>query len=681
MVLGTTRERPTVGERADDRADALALSWEKWQAERGPIHWEAGADLAGGFPGFEARGGRLEGSQFRLSDRYLLVDEGRPHGFGLPLSWLHGADLAPPARAERADPALRLRYADGAQVRTFQVRFRGSLLGPRGGRRAEQALGVLHALGLTAAGLALPSQPNLRLSWEAAAHFEGENVIWSGRATAPIGLSNERAACDVWLTTRSIIWGSSAGEGILRLPLEAALDVVPTDLADRARTPAVYVAGPDELGGRHDFPFLFDRHSPAQRNLRERGAFLVGLRSRGVPIGPLPSLPQPWQDVIVPAGLPATETAPSGHDPSEPHHRARRPAPTGRFRPRPAVVDAAEAPGRWEQAMAGWTGWDNWPPPPEVSEPAPPVATGHERLRAIAAEAAPDEPFGRPAAVRPNRGVIVPWPGTVRAGNANASDYAPPSAPTASPPAWSQTSTAREPLAASDGDTAAAEVWAAADHSAEIVPFEGSWPVPASFLGHAVEPHPLPIPDATAEPFAAADALAGIALVSGDAGMEAPTYAGDGVGDAGPPNDDGGAVSAAAPDTPGGSPESADEDAAPAGPRDALRRYEEGVLRVITGTLRAIEDRRPGSEIAPPTSSPSAAERTAALAALESLVAGGELPAGEAEVHRALLVAAGEAGPRLRSLLELRDAGYLDDAELERKARAIVAPLASLLVR
>src|SRR5687768_5303007 len=180
MVLGTTRERPIT--ESQDAAPGRAA--EAWRAERGAVHWEGTGDLAGGFPGFAARGGRLLGVQVRLTDYYLLVEEGRPHGFGLPLAWLVGADLYAPPRAERTDPALRLRYDDGVAVRTFLVRFRGSLLGPRGGRRAEQVLAALQAFGLGEAGEPLPEAPEFAVSWDEAARFEGENVIWSGHASA-----------------------------------------------------------------------------------------------------------------------------------------------------------------------------------------------------------------------------------------------------------------------------------------------------------------------------------------------------------------------------------------------------------------------------------------------------------------------------------------------------------------
>jgi hypothetical protein len=657
MVLGSTREQPNVADYLID-GGAVAYTWETWQIERGPLRWEGGADLAGGFPGFASRGGRLEGVQLRLTDRYLLADEGRQHGFGLPLSWLLGADLVPSGRIERPEPTLRVCYSDGAHVRTFQARFRGSLLSPRG-RRAEQALAALAALGLLQAGEALPPEPELGLSWEEAARFEGENVIWSGRSSAVLGLGGDRVACDVWLTTRSIIWGSNAGEGILRLPLGAILDVVPADLTDRARTPAVFVATGDRLGGRHDFPFIFDRHSPAQRNLRERGAFLVGLRSRGIALGAPGPLPQPWRGAVAPALPEPFEASP------QPRLKSQRPAPTGRFRPRPLPSHSNEpvAPGRWERAMMEWTGQMAAAESPAVAPESPDEAIVRDRLTALLGpeDAAGDAPSSDD---RSARGVIVPWPGTERANRRRAGEggtvgavETPPADP--APPAI-------EPIGGGGSPTASAGAVDGYDGAVEPADdlFSGTWPIPAGFLGEVV-----------AERFAARSLPATL-------GSESATIGGTGFAGplAEPPAASGAPADSTAPAAADGMGEVAPE--AASSPRTILRAYEEALLRAITGTLRAIEDRLAGGMAGHPSLPlPTPAERGAAFAALDGLVAAGELPAQEAEVHRALLTAAGEAGPRLRSLLELRDAGYLPDGELDRKRREIAAPLAALLSR
>jgi hypothetical protein len=697
MVLGTTREQPRIEGRTEGEDASTAFSPDHWRAERGAVRWESGADLAGGFPGFADRGGRLIGVQLRLTDRYLLVEEGRPHGFGLALSWLLGADLVLASRSERADPCLRVRFTDGFQVRTFLARFRGSLLAPRGGRRAEQALAALHSLGLAEAGEPLPAEPDVAHSWDEAARFDGENVIWSGRASAVLGANGERAACDVWLTTRSIIWGSSVGDGILRLPCEAILDAVPVDLADRARTPAVYVACADEWGGRHEFPFVFDRDSPPQRNVRERGAFLVGLRSRGVALGTPPLLPQPWRSDAVSRAVPPAETAATSERVRlGGHQRPRRPVPTGRFQPRPQAAEEVAAPGRWERAMAEWTGQANRPEPP-ADVPVPDEAAVRERLQRIFADPAPDEaPAAETSAVetpdRPSRGVIVPWPGTNRAhrlgafGGAATGDALAAPAPVIEPDPTDVAAT-RAGLAVFSEPGA---VESSEQESASALPAIGSWPVPAGFLGAAaVFASPLEDDDTSSpEPPAGADPADPLP----DPGHPLPV---DAAGQEGTTADEpitgretavveSVVVESAAPESVLAERQPAASEPVPpaSDPRAILRRYEEAALRMITEAVRAIEERLAGgTAVLPTVPTPSPDERAAALAALDALVELGELAPAQADVHRALLVAAGEAGPRLRSLIELHGAGYLIDEDLDRKRRTIVAPIATLLAR
>jgi hypothetical protein len=237
----------------------------------------------------------LRDAQVRISDGYFLIDEGSPHGFGLPIQWLDGAAMV--ARPGREAPALRVFYRDGAAARHFTLRFRGGLRSLRRGFDAERLRYLLLDLGLPDRPEDRdPSAPDIRVPWEETRRFERENVIWRGKATAPMLLGEETVPADVWLTTRSVIWGASDGDGINRLSLDALSDVVTGQVDDRVTLPAVYLAFLDTAIGhvRFDLPFIFDQYS-AERNTRERGAFLVGLRLRGVALGLPAPLIQPWR--------------------------------------------------------------------------------------------------------------------------------------------------------------------------------------------------------------------------------------------------------------------------------------------------------------------------------------------------------------------------------------------------
>jgi hypothetical protein len=239
----------------------------------------------------------LRDAQLRISDSYLLIDEGNAGGFGLPTQWLDGAAMV--ARPGREAPALRIFYRDGAATRNFTIRFRGGIRSLRRACDAERVRHLLLDLGLPDRPEDRdPSAPDIRVPWEESARFERENVIWRGKATAPVLLGEDIAPADVWLTTRSLIWSTTDGDGINRLALDAISDVVTGQIESRVATPAVYLAFLDVAGGhvRFDLPFVFDQYSD-ERNSRERGAFLVGLRSRGVALGLPVQTIQPWRSV------------------------------------------------------------------------------------------------------------------------------------------------------------------------------------------------------------------------------------------------------------------------------------------------------------------------------------------------------------------------------------------------
>ncbi len=312
LSLPRPREQATV---RDHRNHQVHAGRSSWALERGASRWSSVADVAGAFPGFTRQGGLLTGCRVRLTERYLLVDEGRAHGFGLPLSALRSVTLGATDSGSRPRAALCLTYHDGTTDRSFQIRPRASRLS-WSRDRFDDALNVLrlagHELGVAAA------PPSLLISREEARHCRGENVIWSGRATAPLDAHGfVRASADLWLTTRSLMWSAGPEQGIHRVELDRITDVLADDLADQAATPILTAGMHSPEGARRDLIFIFDRNLPVDRNSRERGALLVGFRSRGIAAGAAPSTNQPWRRDWWPAP-PATLVSNAEDDRSTP---------------------------------------------------------------------------------------------------------------------------------------------------------------------------------------------------------------------------------------------------------------------------------------------------------------------------------------------------------------------------
>jgi alkylhydroperoxidase family enzyme len=192
MVRGLTRELPRLGLGLVGGAGAGAMVAGNWAAVRGAVVWEGTADLIGGFPGFAACGARLGGARVRLTDRYLLVDEGRANGFGLPLSWLADAALvtAVPAdvAASEGDAAIHLRYEDGLTIRRFVLRPRQGPRDAQDPRRGEQVAAALAAVGV-ARRVAAPAEPSLTVDWEAAGLSDLE-ILDITHATAMFAWAN-----------------------------------------------------------------------------------------------------------------------------------------------------------------------------------------------------------------------------------------------------------------------------------------------------------------------------------------------------------------------------------------------------------------------------------------------------------------------------------------------------------
>ncbi len=593
MVLGLSRERTTLARSAPvlERTGPV-YGWADWLIERGPVQWEAPADLTGGFPGFDAHGCRLEGGQVRVTERFLLVNEGKGNGFGLPLGWLVDADVIPsPLRGDRGEVVLRVRYNDRDRVRTFLVRFRGPFLALRGPRRAEQALAALREVGLEAGAEELPPLPEITHSWLEAAKFEQENVIWSGVASAAAGPGRESEPCDVWLTTRSVIWGGSMGDGVLRLSLDRILDVVPSELDGRGRTPVLYLSCADEAGGRHDLPFVFDRQHPAQRCHRERGALLIGLRSRGIPLGAIPEPPRPWQSALARVAGDdvddAMETSPLDRPVEDGATISRFQVPSTstratrmRFSLDPDIAVDADDPAAWALG-------------PETRD-AMSQGVAEPSVNILPSTLQESGAFGRGALT------LLPWrldesqePDSIQ----DAAEYAPEMDDRTAP------------------EMEAPVAGAAIDGDGEVASFE-----PAADLVPAADAIPVPMDTEESAPALKSSSLTVVEAI------------------------------------------------------------EHALVAVLVEAAHGIERRLGGGAwVKPVCAIPSATDQMAANTALDDLLAEGILTDEEVRSRRSRLVAVGEAGPRLRSLLELHQAALLTDAQLANRRAEIIAPLACVL--
>ena len=297
MVLGIARPRlRSDGPRlfAVRHSPMVATIVSDWSSRRGTVAFEASADVVGGFPGFADHGCVTQNAHVRITSNFLLVNEGTMPGFGIPIHWIEGTALIQEDGKE--ETALRVFYRERETPRSFTLHFRSNRLVARGARRAAKAQHALQSIGFDDRFAdAPPLQPNFSLPWEQTREIENENVIWNGRANAPVKVGADLSPSDVWLTTRSIIWGSGSGQGINRIPLTFLQDMVSTRLRDRLGTPVIYLAIGNDHTGRFELPFLFNLDATPDRNFRERGAFLVGLRSRGLPVGSPAASHHPWR--------------------------------------------------------------------------------------------------------------------------------------------------------------------------------------------------------------------------------------------------------------------------------------------------------------------------------------------------------------------------------------------------
>jgi hypothetical protein len=273
-----------------------------WAARRGEQLYVGTFDVIGNFPGFEGSAGLIVNAQIDVTSRYLLVDEGEPHGFALGISEMVDAS-ADPDPETFGDVLIRFRD-DRAQV-LFRLRPSRSRLPIKAKSRPEELVAALSDGGVEQADLARDVASTLRLSWDSLQSLETEAVVWRGQATAPLRPGLECAPASVWVTPNALLWGSPKGKGVNRLPINTVSRFATFVLNDDPGSPTVYVRTRVISDIRLDLPFIFNL-GPPREGITARGSFLALFRPEAIVEGGISPRSQPW---LVPPAEPDGEGA------------------------------------------------------------------------------------------------------------------------------------------------------------------------------------------------------------------------------------------------------------------------------------------------------------------------------------------------------------------------------------
>ncbi|MFM9108181.1 MAG: hypothetical protein ACKOWF_15945 [Chloroflexota bacterium] len=242
--------------------------------------WTGQVSVAGAIPGGQPGPSGLRWQAAISGDDLRLSPPGGPCRV-LPLS---AARAAPPGRRpNRANARClgRARPASGDHDAGGNPGESSLLLQPvisllaRGGGRAAALLDALAVSGVAITDLAGP--PMLAEPAGSAWKPIEDTIVWAGRASIPGHPWLPPQPAHVWVTTRALRW-SIDGVGACRLPVESILSAAPVRPDGQPAEAAVCY---DHGGVRYTLPVRFDEYG-SDRAHRERGAFLVALKSRGI---------------------------------------------------------------------------------------------------------------------------------------------------------------------------------------------------------------------------------------------------------------------------------------------------------------------------------------------------------------------------------------------------------------
>lgn len=278
---------------------------DRWQASRGTARAELSADVIGNFPGFADFAGLIVDATVVLTERYLLVDEGEVHGFGIAVTQLDRA------RVDEAE--VRVGFRQDGERRSFLLRVRRSRRSPRPRAAAAGLLAALRSARVAGEFPPPEASQNVALSWEDASAVEHERVRWTGRVTAPIAVGQECAPSDVWVSLESLLWTNPRSKGVNRIALGAIVGISRSEIAGDEPTPALYLTVDDDAGGLIDLPFIFNLGDSFDVNNRSRTELAGRIRGERLPQATPPAPLQPWlsgdDEEVVLMSDPAAELA------------------------------------------------------------------------------------------------------------------------------------------------------------------------------------------------------------------------------------------------------------------------------------------------------------------------------------------------------------------------------------
>lgn len=258
-----------------------------WGTERGRDILVARVDVSGGFPGGLRWQQHLTATTLHLTESWLIVGEGTPNGFALPLPRIAG--IAAQGTGGLKPPCLTVWYQDGDFTGSFSLNFRGTARGRSGMWRANVWQQYLTDQGVPALDADTSRfAPNLHVAWDNIAELVDDEILFAGHAWASVGgwFGDEFDDADVWITERSLIWCPAHGQGLNRLALDGIVDCR-NGFGDR-----LAIGIEDALGGRYDLFFDFgDRNTRANTGARVQQL----LAAAGVPIGTSSPVIAPWR--------------------------------------------------------------------------------------------------------------------------------------------------------------------------------------------------------------------------------------------------------------------------------------------------------------------------------------------------------------------------------------------------